>query len=264
MLRSDELDAYLDRVGLPTADVSSRAGLAQLHVAHLLAVPFESLDIHLGVPIAMDTDAVVDKLVHRRRGGFCYENNILLAAVLATLGLDVVRLSAEVARPDHTFGAPFDHLVLRTDAFDPPLLLDVGFGEGFRSPLPVDGAWHEQTPSLPHRARREGDWILVEQRRADGETAISYRVDPTPREAHEFHEMCTYHQTSPDSGFTRAWVASRATAEGRITVTPWRLIDTSEQGRTERELESIEDLAAVLAQHLGIVGLDLAPLGHPT
>lgn len=258
-----ERTAYLGRIGLPDADPTTSDGLARLHLVHHLAVPFESLDIHLGTPIDMSLTSVFDKLVTRRRGGFCYENNTLLAAALGSFGLEPAWLSAEVARPDGTFGPPFDHLVLRLDGDDAPLLLDVGFGENFRHPLPVDANWHDQGPSRPHRAREVDGRLLVENQSADGEVAVSYRVDPTPRAPHDFHAMCRYHQTSPDSGFTKAWVASRATAAGRITATPWRVIETHDGDRDERELASPQDLATVLADRLGIVGLDLGPLGAP-
>ena len=91
-----QVDAYLDRIGAsrpgrPTAD-----GLQKLHAAHLLAVPFENLSIHLGEPIRLDEDGLFDKLVARNRGGFCYELNGAFAALLSGLDFDVTLLAARV------------------------------------------------------------------------------------------------------------------------------------------------------------------------
>src|SRR5919109_1202974 len=101
------IQAYLDRIGYrgplePTAET-----LRALHVAHLLGVPFENLNIGMGWPIVLDEAALFDKIVVRRRGGFCYELNGLFAALLRELGFDVTLLSAGVARQDGGFGPEF-------------------------------------------------------------------------------------------------------------------------------------------------------------
>src|SRR5262245_1566225 len=105
-----DTNAYLKRIDYrgrldPTAET-----LRGLHVAHMLSVPFENLDIPLGRPIVLDEDALFDKIVARRRGGFCYELNGLFAALLRSLGFDVTLLSAGVAHADGGFGLEFDHL----------------------------------------------------------------------------------------------------------------------------------------------------------
>ena len=110
------LDAYLARIGATRADT-----LVELHERHVAAVPFENLGIHLGEEIVLDEDLLVDKIVNRGRGGFCYELNGAFAALLKALGYDVQLLSAKVFN-DGAYGPPFDHLALRVgDA-----LVDVG------------------------------------------------------------------------------------------------------------------------------------------
>jgi len=112
----------------------SPATLNALHLAHLYAVPFENLDIHLRRQLSLDQAALFDKVVTRRRGGFCYELNGLFCALLRELGFRVTMLSAEVARQSGGFSPAFDHLALLVD-LDEPWLADVGFGNGFRLPL---------------------------------------------------------------------------------------------------------------------------------
>jgi N-hydroxyarylamine O-acetyltransferase len=77
---------YLDRVGATAPTVSDAAGLRALHRAHQLTVPFENLSIHLAEPISLDERDLIDKIVHRRRGGFCYELNGTFALLLEALG----------------------------------------------------------------------------------------------------------------------------------------------------------------------------------
>src|SRR5215212_1339106 len=107
-----DLQAYLQRINYRGGRAPTAATLRDLHRAHLLAVPFENLDIHLGRPILLGQDALFDKIVRRRRGGFCYELNGLFAGLLRELGFEVTLLAAGVARADGGFGPEFDHLTL--------------------------------------------------------------------------------------------------------------------------------------------------------
>src|SRR6266540_1131840 len=104
-----DIQAYLCRIHYRGGLAPTAAILRELHRAHLLTVPFENLDIHLGRPILLDQEALFDKIVTRRRGGFCYELNGLFALLLRELGFDVTLLSAGVAHADGGFGPEFDH-----------------------------------------------------------------------------------------------------------------------------------------------------------
>src|SRR4029079_10924309 len=95
-----DVQAYLDRINYRGERAPTAATLRELHRTHLLAVPFENLDIHLGRPIVLDQAALFDKIVRRRRGGFCYELNGLFALLLRELGFEVTLLAAGVARGD--------------------------------------------------------------------------------------------------------------------------------------------------------------------
>src|SRR5258708_22032942 len=120
------LAAYLTRIGYKGSLQVSAEALRQLHLAHVLAVPFENLDIHLGRLSVLQEEAFCRKIVEERRGGFCYEQNGLFAAVLRDLGFPVTLLSARVGE-----GSPeFDHLTLLVP-LEERWLADVGFGESF-------------------------------------------------------------------------------------------------------------------------------------
>src|SRR5919109_3322512 len=120
------VDAYLERIG-----ASRSSSLRELHLRHLHTVPFENLSIHLGEDIVLSEEALVAKVVQRRRGGFCYELNGAFGALLTALGYDVELLAARVFGADGRLSIPYDHLVLGVG----DLLADVGFGNNSHYPL---------------------------------------------------------------------------------------------------------------------------------
>ena len=206
--------AYLERIDADPNPEPTLATLRTLHEQHLISVPFENLDIHFGVPIVLDQDKILAKVVTRRRGGFCYELNAAFSWLLTELGYDVTMLSAQVARPDGGFGIPFGHMTLTVDIDGSLWLVDVGFGDSFLHPIPL-----VEKAEGDYQLTRDGDdWFL-----AEGSTT-QYRFTLTPRRLEDFAEACRYHQSSGESTFTQRVVTTRATPGGRITLTPGRLI----------------------------------------
>jgi N-hydroxyarylamine O-acetyltransferase len=212
-LSSEQVRGYLERLRLTEAPQADAAGLAQLHRAHLLSVPFENLDIHLGRPLSLSLDDLYSKIVERRRGGFCYELNGLFAALLETLGFVVYRMSARVnSQVTGVLGHPFDHLCLRVLLAE-PWLCDVGFGRGFLRPLHLTNAAWQSDGQDDYRIQAGApEWTLENRER------LLYVFDPTPRRLVEFEPMCSYHQTSPDSPFLRGRLWTIATERGRVTL----------------------------------------------
>src|SRR5262249_8131930 len=129
-----DVQKYLDRINYSGSLVPSIGTLRGLHRAHMLTVPFENLDIHLGRPILLDEEVFFDKIVSRRRGGFCYELNGLFAGLLRQIGFDVAMLSAGVAGADGRLSPDFDHMALLV-ALEDNWLADVGFGDSFIEPI---------------------------------------------------------------------------------------------------------------------------------
>lgn len=125
------VDAYLDHIHYHAPRTPTAEALRRLHVEHLRAVPFENLSIHWGEPIVLYDEALFEKVVMCRRGGFCYELNGLFGALLCELGFEVAMLSAGVYRGDGTFSPEFDHMALRVDLDEPWL-----GGRGVRGLLP--------------------------------------------------------------------------------------------------------------------------------
>src|SRR4030088_1933788 len=142
------LAAYLNRMDSPRPPALDAATLRTLHGAHQLTVPFENLSIHLSEPISLDPGDLLDKIVTRRRGGFCYELNGAFALLLQALGADVVQVAARV-HADAGFGPPFDHLALIVRPADGsgPWLADVGFGSHSDYPLLLDAREDQVDPA---------------------------------------------------------------------------------------------------------------------
>lgn len=244
--------AYLDRIGYHGSPVPTADTLRLLQVAHLLAVPFENLSIHAGEPIVLDDAALFDKIVSRRRGGFCYELNGLFAALLRQVGFDVTMLSAGVIGADGTLGPPFDHMALMV-RLEERWLVDVGFGDSFREPLRLDVRTVQEQGDRAYKIAEDGSALVVSQRDQSGEWRGQYRFDLTPHVYADYAGMCHYHQTSPDSHFTRQRLCSIATADGRVTISGARLIVTSGGQRRESALEDEHHYAEALRDHFGIV-----------
>jgi N-hydroxyarylamine O-acetyltransferase len=250
------ITAYLDRINYPVTQgplAPTAETLRKLQVAHLLTVPFENLSIHAKQPIVLDDDALFEKIVRRRRGGFCYEANGLFAALLRASGFDVKMLSAGVANEEGGFGPDFDHMALMVTVND-RWLVDVGFGDSFREPLLLDKRGEQQQRERAYRIEQDGRYLILFQRDggADGEWKAQYRFTLQPYVYSDYDEMCRYHQTSPQSHFTRARICSRATPDGRVTLSEMRLIETRNGVRHERVLANEEEYAAMLLEHFGI------------
>jgi N-hydroxyarylamine O-acetyltransferase len=247
-----EIAAYLERIRYtgpvtPTADT-----LRQLHVAHLRSVPFENLSIHAGEPIVLDDEALFEKVVTRRRGGFCYELNGLFVWLLRQLGFTVTMLAAEVMNAKGEYGLPFDHMTLMV-TLDEPWLADVGFGDSFIEPLRLQTGREHAQGQRRYRIDAVGDRFALLQRIGNDDWRTQYRFDLTPHEYGDYLEMCRYHQTSPDSPFTQRRICSLATVDGRITLTDTRFVMTAAGARHERELAGGDDYAELLRDRFGMV-----------
>lgn len=245
------LNAYFDRINYHGHTAPTLETLRGLHRAHLLAVPFENLDIHLGRPIVLDEAALFDKIVTQRRGGFCYEQNGLFAAVLRGLGFDITLIEARVYGASGEPGLPFDHLALIV-LLGGRWLVDVGFGDSFMEPLRLDTSDDQPQDGDLYRLTHDGAQGLHARCKAGEKWRDEYEFSLTPRRLSDFSDACYYHQTSEESWFTRKRVCSVATPEGRITLSDDRLIITRNGAREERDLADEAAFHAALREYFAI------------
>jgi N-hydroxyarylamine O-acetyltransferase len=258
VLTDDMIAAYLARIGLSGPLALDAGALRDLHRAHLLAVPFENLSIHLGEPISLDEADLMDKIVGRRRGGFCYELNGAFAWLLESLGARVSRVSARVYDNDGRLSPPFDHLalVVRLPDGTGPWLADVGFGSHSTYPLLAGERAEQADPG--------GLFGLADT--PDGDVDVSrdgqpqYRLELRERALEDFVPTCWWQQTSPESHFTASVICSRLTADGRISISGRRLIRTVSGQQAE---EDLPDDQAVLAAYRDLFGIELTSVPEP-
>jgi N-hydroxyarylamine O-acetyltransferase len=250
-MEAAQVAAYLKRIGIERPDQPDERALRDLQRAHLGTVPFENLSIHLGEPIVLDERALLDKLVERRRGGFCYELNGAFAALLTALGYRVTLLAARVFTGER-FGPPLDHLALRVDLAE-PWLVDVGFGRFSHHPLRLDRRDDQADPGGVFRVAENDGYTDVTM---DGTAA--YRLDPRPYELSDFVPTCWWQQTSPLSHFTASPTCSLLTGTGRVTLSGDRLIHTTDGDRQERTLADDREILAAYREYFGI-SLDRLP-----
>jgi N-hydroxyarylamine O-acetyltransferase len=247
-----DVSAYLGRMQYRGSLAPDAGTLRRLQVAHLLTVPFENLSIHWGEPIVLDDEALFEKIVARRRGGFCYELNGLFAALLRALGFEVAMLSACVIGAGGNYSPDFDHMALLVTAGE-RWLVDVGFGESAREPLRLDVRDEQVEEWGAYRIDPSDDGRLVLMRRDEnGVWGAQYRFGLEPYMYEDFAPRCLYHQASPSSHFKQRRICSLATPEGRVTLSERKLIITKGQERHERELADERDYAEVLRQSFHI------------
>jgi N-hydroxyarylamine O-acetyltransferase len=246
-----DVNAYLERINYRGPLAPTAETLRRLHVAHLLTVPFENLSIHASEPVVLEDGALFDKVVARRRGGFCYELNGLFAALLRSLGFHVEMLSAAVAKRDGGFGPEFDHMALLV-TLEERWLADVGFGDSFVEPLLLDERAEQAQGARAYRIDEDGSRLVMLRRDDGGAWEPQYRFGLEPHTFADYAEMSRFHQTSPESHFTKGRVCSRLTDGGRVTLSGTRLITSSGGEKVERELGTDGEYAVALLEHFGI------------
>jgi N-hydroxyarylamine O-acetyltransferase len=260
-----DLAAYFERIGYAGPREPTLATLNAIIAAHVRAIPFENLDVLLGCPIRLEPEHIVHKLIHARRGGYCFEQNSLLLWVLSALGYEVKALSARVRvqrRRDEV--PPRTHMFLRVEIGGESWLADVGVG-GFSvtSALRLIADVTQPTPHEPRRIVREGHWSGFEQRAPDARLfhqiyfseAWHDVCDFTLEEMHPIDREIGnwFTSTHPNSQFRSRLTVARATANGRLTLLNRDFTVRGADGRAEtRTLTSPAELLQVLRHQFGI------------
>jgi len=253
-----DLDAYLERIGHREPVAPDLETLEWLHAAHLAAIPFENLDVRLGRPVGLDLPSLQDKLVRRRRGGYCFEQNTLFAAVLRTIGFEVETLEARVRPPDAPGPLPRTHMTLRVEAAGRSWLADVGFGgNGPGRPVPLDGGESEETFGV-YAVAPEAGGVHALRHRADGAWRDLYAFTLAPALPIDFEVAHHFTSTHPRSPFVNTLTVQRSTPHLRQVLRgrsyAERVIREGEEIETARELGDREAARLVT----GTLGLDVS------
>jgi len=261
------LPAYLERIGYTGSLQPTAANLRALHRAHLFAVPFENLDIHVPMQLSLSKEALFDKIVGRGRGGFCFEQNGLLGAVLTELGFETDLLEANVFTAErNSFGIRKNHLALCVHCAGERFLADVGFGASFLDPLHLDETALQSDEAGTYRLElgEDGGGRFYCQELRAPQSHLSYRFFLEPRALEDFEDACLYMQTSSETHFTQKRICSQWTKAGRVTLSDDKLIETDWAGqRHEVPVGSEEEFHRLLEERFAITLRTQRPPGQP-
>jgi N-hydroxyarylamine O-acetyltransferase len=257
-----DLDRYLERIGL-----SGRPTLADVHRAHVTSIPFENLDPYQGRGVSLALDDLIRKLVDDRRGGYCFEHNLLLGAALEALGMNVELYLARVragAPPGAT--RPRSHLVLRVTDGAGNWHADAGFGIGtLLEPIPFGpGIAHDQA-GWSFRVVQDGDELVLQAARPEGWSDLyGFVPQPVPRIDVEVSNWFT--ATHPRSIFVTSLIAGTQDASGRLVSLHdrsggFKLTDQTPE-RTSITPVALAEVPALLASRFGLPGFGLGDDGR--
>jgi N-hydroxyarylamine O-acetyltransferase len=246
-----DLDAYFARIGYAGPREPTLAVLEDLHFAHATHIPFENLDVQLGRAIAIDLPSIEAKLVGARRGGYCFEQNTLLAAVLEKLGFNVTLLSARV-RLGANRVLPRTHMLLAVDVEGQRWLADVGFGTGgLLKPLGLLPGEMAQQFAWNFRLREDGMMWALESLR-EGAWQDLYVFTLEPHFPIDFEMANHYVSTHPASRFVQTLAVQKHSPEACYLLRNRALTCIRGGQTTVREITDDEELLAVLRETFGL------------
>lgn len=248
-----DLGRYLARIGYRGSLRPTVETLRALHRAHLATVPYENLDIQLGDPPPLVPEAVCDKIVRRRRGGYCYELNLAFAQLITAIGLDVAYTMAAVGRRDEPEPAWGNHLALVVRLDGQRWLADVGVGDGFLEPLPLRAGIHRQGPFRYVLEPGDHWWVGHHQWGA----IEGYWLSDDPRDYTDFVPYHLHQATSPESPFVRTLLVQQPRREHTITLRAATLTIAGPAGKRTVHLASHDEFVAVLREEFGLPVADL-------
>jgi N-hydroxyarylamine O-acetyltransferase len=239
-----DVQAYFDRIGFTDDARPDLTTLRALHRAHMLAIPYDSLDVQLGRPVSLDPAAAFDKIVTRRRGGWCYEMNGLFGAMLQNIGFKVTRMAGAAMREvrgDFMIGS---HLVLLVELDGEPWIADVGFGDGalepFRlaaGPLSFEG-YDFRVETLDER------WWRFHNHPLGGAKSFDFVVEPADPAL--LQEKCDWLQGAADSPFVQNVICQRYRGGEILQLIGRSYRQVRGTEKQERLIESADEFVRVL------------------
>jgi arylamine N-acetyltransferase len=259
-----DLTRYFDRVNYCGAVEPNLKVLQNLVTAHTKSIPFENLDPLLGVPVDdLSPEAVFDKLVHRRRGGYCYEQNGLMGYVLAEIGFGVRRLAGRVvwmAPPGSSLPAQTHTLLVVTfPGSHGSFLVDVGFGgQTPTSPIRLETGSVQQTTHEPYRLEDRGDGLVLQAQLRDQWQPL-YEFTTRTAPMIDLKVGSWFASTHPSSHFVTNLTVARITDDARCNLAD-RNLTVHRKGTTEKI--RLDDSAAVIEVLSDRFGINIADVGE--
>ena len=239
-----DIRSYLQRIGLSHPVNTDLEGLRAVHRAHLLSIPYENLDVQLGRAVTIERPPIFEKIVMRRRGGWCYEMNGLLGWALGELGFRVTRMAAGVMRDvegDRMIG---NHLVLKVELAEGSYLADVGFGDGPLDPVRLVRGEFGDGRFVFSLSQPEDGWWRFHNHPLGGAPSFDFRLDPADETL--LADRCRHLQSAEASPFVQNLVCQRHTPAGLMILRGRILRTVSPNGAENHLIENADELVGVL------------------
>ena len=264
MSQKVNLNAYFERIGFAGSIAPTLATLEMIHALHPASIPFENLNPLLGLPVNLDLASIERKLLAERRGGYCYEHNLLLMAVLRELDYSVRGLAARVLwnAADATDLEPH-HMLLAVDIGGATYIADVGFGGmTLTAPLRLRADVEQATPHETFRLLGgDPEWRL--EAKVGEDWKVLYVFTTAEKTEADYAPSNAYMSGDPASGFRKELRVALSPSGRRIALRDNRLtIHAEGQPSESRVLTSVVEMREVLSGTFGI-GLPAADLLDP-
>jgi N-hydroxyarylamine O-acetyltransferase len=254
-----DLDAYFERIGYTGPRRATIDTLEEIHARHPQSIPFENLNPLLRWPVRLDAASLQQKLVRDRRGGYCFEQNLLLYHALRTLEFEVTGLAARVLwnAPEGDVRAR-THMLLLVELDDRPYVADVGFGGlTLTAPLRLQPDLEQPTPHEPFRLTRAGDAFVMQAH--VGAWKSLYRFDLQEQLLPDYEVTNWYLSNHPESHFVTGLIAARADRSCRYALRNNELAVHHKNGETERRILASATAVRAALEDAFLLSLPVGP-----
>jgi N-hydroxyarylamine O-acetyltransferase len=244
-----DIESYLARIGYKGDRAPTLETLQAIHKQHTQTIAFENLNSFLKQPVTLDLESLQQKLIHKGRGGYCFEQNLLLRSVLIALGFQVTNLTARVLWniPEGTVTAR-GHMLLQVDIDAKPYIADVGFGSlTLTAPLALIPDIEQSTPHEAFRLVKVGDRTYIMQASIGQEWKPLYRFDLQAQHLIDYEVSNWYISTHPKSMFTNTLIVAKPDFGCRYALRNNQFTIHHLHGQTKRRsLKTVTELRTVL------------------
>jgi N-hydroxyarylamine O-acetyltransferase len=247
-----DIIAYLERIGYTDViDVTDEV-LTRLHKKHVYQIPFENLDVYYKRIFNLDIRNVYQKVINDKRGGFCYELNLLFNCLLTQIGFTSRIIASRIFNGDGTVGPEFDHMSIHVKT-GKEYLLDVGYGDLFVTPIEItEGVQFDGRNYFQINKWNKNEYVISMS--GDGLSfSKKYTFGLDVVDIKDFNTICFDKQTSPTSFFVKNVVCTKPTEKGRVTIFNNKLVEKNGESRMEQVIQSDEHLTRCLKDKFGMV-----------
>jgi N-hydroxyarylamine O-acetyltransferase len=257
----NDVDGYLARIGLPAL-----RSLAEVHRAHATSIAFENFDPATGTAVSLDQGHLEEKLIARGRGGYCFEQNLLLASALEELGVaEIAPMLARVRMGPEGTPRPLNHLLLRVVDGDATWLADVGFGGGgLLEPVPFEVGVESDQSGWRYRLVEDGAELVL-QVFQDGGWTDMYGFVPEPVQPVDIEVNNWYTATHPESPFVTGLMIGVRRADRCLSMfinEQAVLVERPVGGSSSITEVPLDEVTALLDGRFGMAGVVRRPDGR--